>query len=114
MQNGPEAMRPFNFGPESPVKHSIFHQNSTAELSAYNNMSHPSKNMSRELTTDIQRQNINVHTDLAADIDKYLRQIELDNDTSNCLANHVQINDGLRARMIDWMIEVLTNFKCDD
>ena len=62
----------------------------------------------------MQRQNINVHTDLAADIDKYLRVIELQNDTSDCLVNHPQINDGLRARMIDWMIEVLTNFKCDD
>ena len=24
------------------------------------------------------------------------------------------MNDTLRARMVDWMIEVLTNFKCDD
>jgi hypothetical protein len=81
-------MRPFNFGPESPVKQSIFQQNSQAELTAYNNLSHPSKNLSREHTTDVQRQNINVHTDLAADIDKYLREIELENDTSGCLVNH--------------------------
>lgn len=71
-------MRPFNFGLDSPVKQSIFQQqNSQAELLAFNNLSHPSKNLSRELTTDVQRQNINVHTDLAADIDKYLREIEL-------------------------------------
>lgn len=25
-----------------------------------------------------------------------------------------EINSTLRARMVDWMIEVLTNFKCDD
>lgn len=25
-----------------------------------------------------------------------------------------EITANLRARMIDWMIEVLTNFKCDD
>ena len=25
-----------------------------------------------------------------------------------------KITPALRARMIDWMIEVLTNFKCDD
>jgi hypothetical protein len=55
-----------------------------------------------------------VHTDLAADIDKYLREYELQNDTSDCLASHPQITESLRARMIDWMIEVLTNFKCDD
>lgn len=25
-----------------------------------------------------------------------------------------KITPALRARMVDWMIEVLTNFKCDD
>jgi hypothetical protein len=25
-----------------------------------------------------------------------------------------EVNGLLRARMVDWMIEVLTNFKCDD
>jgi hypothetical protein len=34
-------------------------------------------------------------------------------DSTNCLANH-KITSSLRARMTDWMIEVLTNFKCDD
>lgn len=33
--------------------------------------------------------------------------------TENCLVKH-KITPALRARMIDWMIEVLTNFKCDD
>jgi len=30
------------------------------------------------------------------------------------LFGHPQISSQLRARMIDWMVEVLTNFKCDD
>jgi hypothetical protein len=111
-QNGPELMRPFNFGsPESPIgRPSIFKQESRCELTH----GHPSKHLSRETTTEIERQNINVNTDLAADIDRYLREIEKQNDTTNCLANHGEINESLRARMIDWMIEVLTNFKCDD
>ena len=33
--------------------------------------------------------------------------------TSECLEKH-NITPTLRARMVDWMIEVLTNFKCDD
>jgi hypothetical protein len=32
---------------------------------------------------------------------------------SQMLEGH-EINATLRARMVDWMIEVLTNFKCDD
>ena len=34
---------------------------------------HPSKYLSRDLTTEIQRQNINVRADFSEDIDKYLR-----------------------------------------
>ena len=30
------------------------------------------------------------------------------------MKRHPDIGDQLRAKMIDWMIEVLTNFKCDD
>jgi hypothetical protein len=33
--------------------------------------------------------------------------------TDNCLQLH-NITPALRARMVDWMIEVLTNFRCDD
>ena len=68
----------------------------------------------RETTTDVQRQNINMRADLAKDIDRYTRQLEDSYDTTNCLANHPDITGSLRARMVDWMIEVLTNFKCDD
>jgi hypothetical protein len=34
-------------------------------------------------------------------------------DLNDCLAKH-KITAALRARMVDWMIEVLTNFRCDD
>jgi len=70
--------------------------------------------MSRLTSTDIERQNINVRVELADDVDKYLRELETQYDTSECLTRHPQMNGPLRARMVDWMIEVLTNFKCDD
>lgn len=54
-----------------------------------------------------------MRTDLNNDIDIYLRSMENTHDVSNCLANH-KITPALRARMVDWMIEVLTNFRCDD
>ena len=43
---------------------------------------------------------------------------EADFDTSDCLTKHENgsddcIDSELRSRMIDWMIEVLNNFKCD-
>lgn len=43
----------------------------------------------------------------------YTRELELKHLTNDCLGRHM-ITPALRARMIDWMIEVLTNFKCDD
>jgi hypothetical protein len=47
------------------------------------------------------------------DIDRYLRELEQTYDSTDSLARH-NITPALRARMVDWMIEVLTNFKCDD
>jgi Cyclin, N-terminal domain len=47
------------------------------------------------------------------EIDEYQRYLESINSTHNCLVKH-KITPALRARMVDWMIEVLTNFKCDD
>lgn len=44
---------------------------------------------------------------------KYTRDLELKHLTDDNLIKH-KITPALRARMIDWMIEVLTNFKCDD
>jgi len=86
------------------------HQMSTQSLQNYQ---HPSKHLPREKTTDIQRQNINVRTDLNEDIDQYLRYMESNLDVPDCLKRH-EISPSLRARMVDWMIEVLTNFRCDD
>jgi len=42
-----------------------------------------------------------------------MRELELHHLTEDCMIRH-KITPALRARMIDWMIEVLTNFKCDD
>ena len=74
---------------------------------------HPSAHLSREETTEIQRQNINVNTEYGESMMTYMRQLELEHLTNDCLIKH-KITPALRARMIDWMIEVLTNFKCDD
>lgn len=74
---------------------------------------HPTRHLSRSDTTEFERQNINVDHELSSDIDQYLREVESHYDCSNCLQNH-KISAALRARMIDWMVEVLTNFKCDD
>ena len=76
-------------------------------------MAHPSNNLSRETTTDIMRQNINVTAEYGESIMAYTRELELQHLTNDSLMKH-KITPALRARMIDWMIEVLTNFKCDD
>ena len=76
-------------------------------------LTHPSNHLSREHTTEIQRQNINVNVEYGDSIMTYMRELELQFLTGNCLMKH-KITPALRARMIDWMIEVLTNFKCDD
>lgn len=46
-------------------------------------------------------------------IDFYLRELEECYNTRDSLRRH-KITPALRARMVDWMIEVLTNFKSDD
>jgi len=48
-----------------------------------------------------------------ADIEKWLRHKERANPTTSCLEAH-KISPFLRARMVDWMIEVLTNYHCAD
>lgn len=76
-------------------------------------LNHPSLGLSRKTTTEIERQNINVNAEYGDSIMEYTRSLEQENLTENCLIRH-KITPALRARMIDWMIEVLTNFKCDD
>lgn len=78
-----------------------------------NGASHPSRKLSRKTTTDEQRQNRNVRHELSEDIDRYLRWFEETINVEDCLARH-KVTPALRARMVDWMIEVLTNFRCDD
>ena len=48
-----------------------------------------------------------------SDINEYLKQIERKTQMSEFLLNH-EISEGYRAKMIDWMVEVLTTFKCHD
>ena len=74
---------------------------------------HPTRKVSRQTTTDEQRQNMNVRHELHDDIDRYLRKLEETVDLTGCLDRH-KVTPNLRTRMVDWMIEVLTNFRCDD
>lgn len=76
---------------------------------------HPTLKMSRLTSSDVVRQNINMHTDFAQDIESYLREREgrPQFDTTDCLDRH-EIKGPVRARMVDWMIEVLSNFHCDE
>lgn len=73
----------------------------------------PSAKLSREKTTEIERQNYNVNCEYGDSIMNYTRELEEKFLTNNSLIRH-KITPALRARMIDWKIEVLTNFKCDD
>jgi len=63
--------------------------------------------------TDLERQNSNCFKDYGIEIENYTKELELKFLTSDCLKNH-DITPPLRAKMVDWMVEVLTNFKCND
>lgn len=65
--------------------------------------------------TEIERETLHVNINYGNEIDGYQRELENEPafSTSQCLLRH-KVTANLRARMIDWMIEVLTNFKCDD
>ena len=59
-------------GPFEPI--SVFISNlDLLKGNCMNGEMHPSRKLSREATTEEQRQNINVRHELAEDIDKYLR-----------------------------------------
>jgi hypothetical protein len=81
---------------------------------------HPSRNNSREIKKDIERQNITIRVEFSGEFLSYLKEKEKLYNNSKFLARHEQqadeskIHGTMRSRMIDWMIEVLTNFKCDD
>ena len=63
--------------------------------------------------TEIERETAHVCANYGEDIDIYQRELEIQFNTKDCLIKH-KITPALRSRMVDWMIEVLTNFKCDD
>ena len=67
----------------------------------------------RRAISEIERENIHVNENFGEDIKAYMRHLETMQPVDNCLIKH-KITPNLRARMVDWMIEVLTNFKCDD
>ena len=60
-----------------------------------------------------EKENYNLTQDYSKDIHSYLKKFELIHPTAGCLSPH-KVTHAHRARMIDWMIEVLTNFKCED
>eukprot|EP00357_Protocruzia_adherens_P022382 CAMPEP_0114978740 /NCGR_PEP_ID=MMETSP0216-20121206/3979_1 /TAXON_ID=223996 /ORGANISM="Protocruzia adherens, Strain Boccale" /LENGTH=378 /DNA_ID=CAMNT_0002339979 /DNA_START=883 /DNA_END=2019 /DNA_ORIENTATION=+ len=47
-----------------------------------------------------------------SDIESYLKKREKIDDVSDSLGHH-KVSPQLRAKMVDWMIEVLTNFNCE-
>ena len=63
--------------------------------------------------TDIDRQSANVIKEYGMEIDEYQKVVEKTYLADDCLKAH-EITPCLRAKMIDWMVEVLTNFKCND
>jgi hypothetical protein len=73
------------------------------------------ESISQLVPSEIERETQHVNQTYGLEIDDYQRELELEPafNTSNSLRRH-KVTPNLRARMIDWMIEVLTNFKCDD
>lgn len=71
--------------------------------------------MQAPVLSEIERETLHVTHNYGLEIDDYQRELENDPafNTVACLGIH-KVTPNLRARMIDWMIEVLTNFKCDD
>ncbi len=75
--------------------------------------SHSTKAVLNNSMTDLERQTFNAFKEYGKEIELYQRSLELSHLTENCLKSH-EITAPLRAKMVDWMVEVLTNFKCDD
>ena len=63
--------------------------------------------------TDLERQNLNAIKEYGHEIDEYEKVLEDKCPVNNCLEYH-EITPELRAKMIDWMVEVMTSFKCND
>ena len=81
-------MEEVNFDPQQePGLQEMVQPMSTADLMEGRCMGvpHPTRQMPRSETTDVERQNINVRVELGEDIDNYLRQLETVYDTTLCL-----------------------------
>jgi hypothetical protein len=61
-----------------------------------------------------ERAKFNLVNDYGNDIDNYLKNLaEINGVQPGYLSNH-KITGVYRAKMVDWMVEVLTAFKCAD
>lgn len=69
----------------------------------------------RNSTNDTQRQNKLLWNELNHDVKDILKDHELrcEQDFIDILDRH-NIKTSVRARMIDWMVEVMNSFRCDD
>lgn len=56
---------------------------------------------------------LNLIQDYGTSIHSHLKKIESDNNLNEFLVKHT-ISKDYRAKMVDWMVEVLTTFKCSD
>lgn len=66
-----------------------------------------------ETMTDIELVPSNALADYGHEIEVYERSLELRCLPKDCLRPH-EITPNLRAKMVDWMVEVMTSFKCKD
>ena len=62
--------------------------------------------------SDVERQSLNAINQYGYDIDKNLKILEKNNSLEAPLSRH-EIMPELRAKMVDWMVEVMTNFECN-
>jgi len=66
-----------------------------------------------DFLTEVEKQSINAINSYGIEIDKNMKELEKNHPLDGCLSKH-EILPELRARMVDWMVEVLTNFQCND
>lgn len=66
-----------------------------------------------ETMIDIEISPSDVLIDYGHEIEVYERSLELCYLPKDCLRSH-EITPSLRAKMVDWMVEVMTSFKCKD
>lgn len=66
-----------------------------------------------ESMSDVEVKPSSVLEEYGHEIEVYERSLELCYLPKHCLRCH-EITPGLRAKMVDWMVEVMTSFKCKD